>query len=1147
MVKMRIFLFYVVIIRLLTLDVNSQIKINEIVTSNSSYQDINANSPDWIELYNPTSNPINLKNYRISDKNDKSTAWILPNIIINPKSFQLLYASGENIVYDSIYTINASGYGINRHTNNDGFRFEYMEIDGNFKASVRLHSMRNTHEFSNAGLIIREKLTGGSKYAGLFSIAPERLYANYKFNYRSTENDYPARDYIGLDREFPYVFLEMERLEDTIYSRIIDSKGYCLIQHVDTVQINKKLYFGIAFGDSKNQLISCSFSNLYFNEKKIDFSSLNKIDINCAIEGSSDYFKEYHTDFKLEKDSGSIYLWNDKGDIADKLNYSTQKCDISYGRIPNGSENIRYFSNYTPGNANYDVFYQNIAKKPELNLKSGNYTHPISLEFINNNNDDIICYTLDGSTPNDSSFIYKNEPIEIIKNTVVRAVRKRNNYVISEIMNETFFINDKTSLPIIAVTIDSNDLYNKKNGLFTNLDIRFYAKPSYLEVFDTSHIKLYENGTESKLHGRAGATGEYQHSLRLYAKSQYGENTFKYDFWDVARDFDPDKIVLRNGGNSWGYAFINDAFTSELTKYIPNLIAMDNKFYSMYLNAEFYGLIQLQERFDTKYIANYYDIPENSIDYLENWEVLKAGNKYDYMDVKSKILDTCLFTSELEHYEYIDSVFDLDNLSKYMALQIFSHNADWPVNNRKFWKSPYYDNKWRWVIYDMDQSVFKHPASNYLYEFDIYAHSDNFYGATDILKLIYTMFDNKLYRNKLLNISADFANTLFLPDNLLPIFDEMLQTIQKEIPRQQQRWSEAVKNFDVEVANIRYFLTNRSKYFLENYVEYFKLDGLSNLNLSVYPAKGGSIKVNTITPINYPWVGTYFQNVPVQLTAIPEEGYRFVGWSSLKGTDSNIIVMLPDTIHIEAVFEKSANKNTLVINEIMYSPEELACGDWIEIYNKSDKSINLNNWIIKDADDDNIFTFNTDKYIEPDDFILVCEDIEDFRKVFPKVKNLIGPLGFGLSKKSDELRIYQPNNIIIDSVSYSTQNPWPTPKNSKGFSIELKHPDLNNNIGSNWSIANNFIGTPGEINTVYTSIDNNIDKKIALLYPLPAEEYIIIDDTELTASYFQLYDIEGNLIDTIIAIKNQKIDISNLSSGVYFLKNNKTTYKFIKR
>ena len=51
-----------------TVLLSQALQINEVVSSNSSiFFDEDGDTPDWIEIYNPSSSPVNLKDYGLSD------------------------------------------------------------------------------------------------------------------------------------------------------------------------------------------------------------------------------------------------------------------------------------------------------------------------------------------------------------------------------------------------------------------------------------------------------------------------------------------------------------------------------------------------------------------------------------------------------------------------------------------------------------------------------------------------------------------------------------------------------------------------------------------------------------------------------------------------------------------------------------------------------------------------------------------------------------------------------------------------------------------------------------------------------------------------------------------------------------------------
>lgn len=76
----------------MTSDNNPKIVINEICSSNrSSLATEDYKYYDWIELYNPSDKNVNLKNYGISDKEDKLFRYKCPSVIIESKGYFIIY------------------------------------------------------------------------------------------------------------------------------------------------------------------------------------------------------------------------------------------------------------------------------------------------------------------------------------------------------------------------------------------------------------------------------------------------------------------------------------------------------------------------------------------------------------------------------------------------------------------------------------------------------------------------------------------------------------------------------------------------------------------------------------------------------------------------------------------------------------------------------------------------------------------------------------------------------------------------------------------------------------------------------------------------------------------------------------------------
>lgn len=71
--------------------------INEIMASNATtIADEDGDYPDWIELYNSGTEPVNLHGFMISDQPSNPGRWTFPSIVIEPGEFLLIFASGKN-------------------------------------------------------------------------------------------------------------------------------------------------------------------------------------------------------------------------------------------------------------------------------------------------------------------------------------------------------------------------------------------------------------------------------------------------------------------------------------------------------------------------------------------------------------------------------------------------------------------------------------------------------------------------------------------------------------------------------------------------------------------------------------------------------------------------------------------------------------------------------------------------------------------------------------------------------------------------------------------------------------------------------------------------------------------------------------------
>ncbi|MCU0645472.1 MAG: lamin tail domain-containing protein, partial [bacterium] len=89
------------------------IVINEIMSSNTkTIYDEDGDTPDWLELYNCSSEQINIQGYSLSDDSLDIKKWRFGNAVINPGEYLIVFASDKDTSMNFWHTnfkISASG------------------------------------------------------------------------------------------------------------------------------------------------------------------------------------------------------------------------------------------------------------------------------------------------------------------------------------------------------------------------------------------------------------------------------------------------------------------------------------------------------------------------------------------------------------------------------------------------------------------------------------------------------------------------------------------------------------------------------------------------------------------------------------------------------------------------------------------------------------------------------------------------------------------------------------------------------------------------------------------------------------------------------------------------------------------------------
>ncbi|MDB4655277.1 CotH kinase family protein [Flavobacteriales bacterium] len=108
------------------------VKLNEWMVKNSTVlADQDGEFSDWIELYNSSSETINLAGFGITDDETNPYKWIFPSVEINANQFLLIYCSGKDLVGPELHTnFKLSGSDELVLTDEDGYTISTYDISG---------------------------------------------------------------------------------------------------------------------------------------------------------------------------------------------------------------------------------------------------------------------------------------------------------------------------------------------------------------------------------------------------------------------------------------------------------------------------------------------------------------------------------------------------------------------------------------------------------------------------------------------------------------------------------------------------------------------------------------------------------------------------------------------------------------------------------------------------------------------------------------------------------------------------------------------------------------------------------------------------------------------------------------------------------
>ncbi|HPN37171.1 MAG TPA: CotH kinase family protein, partial [Melioribacteraceae bacterium] len=833
--------------------------------------------------------------------------------------------------------------------------------------------------------------------------------------------------------------------------------------------------------------------------------------------------------------------------------------DISFGRSLSNLDSMVFFSVPTPEKENSAYGFTGVTTEPLPSNEGGFYNSALSISIINASDIQKIYYTIDGAIPDSTSLLY-SQPITISTTKVLRFIGYTQGKLKSNVVTNTYFINQNKTMPVISISTNPANLWDNETGIYVlgpNYDPSFpymganfwqdWERPAHFEIYEPDGITKYKSNAGIKIHGN-WSRALAQKSLALFARGEYGNKEFEYKLFPNRPFTKYNNFILRNSGQDWESSMMRDLMMQNLVEDL-DLDLQAGRPAVVYLNGVYWGIHNIREKLNEDMIASHHNLNPDEINILENNGEIVEGTNERYLNLISFINSNSLVNNT--NYEFVKSQINMDNYVDYMLSQIYYANVDWPGNNIKYWTTQSDTSRWRYLIFDTDHGFGlynQNAASHNTLTFALETNGPNWPNPPWSTLVLRKLVENQNFKNDFLNRYADLANSIFKKETVVAKIDSLRNIFNLEITNHIAKWNKfTYSGWQSNINFLRNFANSRLSYLTMYFMQKFGVTTTAIVNIDVNDSKSGTVKINRLDIKKYPFSGFYFKGVPVNVTALPKKGYKFVRWEGISDSDSQIITIVPNQLDsLMAIFEVDDSSGTIVINEINYnSNQSFNTEDWVEIYNTSSRSVDISGYRFKDEDDSHNFIFPQNTSISGNGYLVICIDTTLFKTKFPNVNNIIGNTGFGLSGSGELIRLYDKSLNIIDSLTYDDNNPWPVAPDGQGKTLSLINPYLDNSKPESWkaSLSN---GTPGTINDIYTNTEeeNFSDYNYSLYqnYPNPFNpattiEFSLAENSDIELSIF---NILGQKISTIYSGYLDKGKHSynfiaqNLASGIYF-------------
>lgn len=652
------------------------LRITEVMASNDdTLLDFEGDSPDWVELYNPSDEAVDLAGLHLTDRSNNLTKWEFPpGESIAPGGYRVVFASNKDLVAP----------GGELHTS------FALSAGGEYLGLVAADGVTVIDEFAPEFPPQVEDVSFG------LSMAPTGLTTTLVASGAGARAWRPTGSFVDTtwtDPDFDDAFFNLPGPTGFGYEASPGGAIDYTSEILTTVpQGTTSLYLRVPFGLTSFAGLDGLRLRMKYDDGFVAY--LNGEPIASSNAADSTQWNSTATTFVEDEDAivfeefdvssavGSLVIGQNVLAIH-ALNLSSSSSDFLV--VPElvatqsaivSPTTTGFFDEPTPGYANGESF-AGFAAQPEFSVPHGFYASGQQVAITSATPGALIVYTTDGSTPAVNAGLVPTNgavysgPVPVNATTTIRATAFKADFRPSFVRASSYvFVDDvitqspqgqtppgwaapgtdgkelnygidpeilsrygdqavKDSLlaiPSMALTTDLENLFDPATGIYLNAPNRGrdWERAASVELINPDGTEGFSTNAGLRIRG-GFSRGDFnpKHAFRLYFRGEYGDGKLNFPlFGDGVDEFDV--LDLRTAQNySWSLegntqnTFLREVFARD-TQADLGQPHTRSQYYHLYLDGQYWGLYMTQERVEEDFGASHFGGEP------EDYDVVKA-------------------------------------------------------------------------------------------------------------------------------------------------------------------------------------------------------------------------------------------------------------------------------------------------------------------------------------------------------------------------------------------------------------------------------------------------------------------------------------------------------------------------------------------